>query len=369
MEENTYIKTDLSIQKDGENYTVGRIDIGTFIRVPESGAKIIKCSNLGMYIKNISKNINIDINTCIEFLNQLKELDLIQKIDFVDQYTIQSSKTNNILFKLSKIIFSKPFVYTTLFMFVILTIQVCLTESKLFSGNTLLTNYPGMNILLLSLVSIILMINHEFGHYLGALSQSVNTKFKLSTRFIFIVMEAEMNNIWSISKSKRYIPLLGGPFFDIISLILSYTTFKLGLISSNLISTIISLIVLQFLFQFIIIFRTDLYYLILNYFNLPSLHEKSIEALKYSKFKKQNKTIKGYIFYIIIFSILFLLYFFKVLILNIRNELSLLIKNLFPINLNFRFIDAITGLTIISGMLVFTIYMTYISNIKRRKYE
>lgn len=367
MDGNTYVKTSLSLQQDGDKYTVGRTDIGTFIRIPSEGAKIITYLNYGTSISSLSKNTNISQEICLDFISELQKLKLIYKIDDKEIYQLESQTTMNSLYFFSCIVFSKIFVISTLSIFFILILVSSQKSSGIFSGNTLLTTYPGMNIICISVLSLILMMNHEFGHYLGALSQKVKTKFNINSRFIFIVMEAEMNNIWSLPKHKRYIPLLGGPFFDVLALILTYTLYITGTIHIKFISSIISLISLQFLFQFIILFRTDFYYLIINYFNLPSLHEKAIKCIKERDIIYQNKIIKMYISYIFIFSTLFLIYFIRVIVKNLSEEINMLLGNISTFKLDLVYLDSLLGLILLFSLFIAFLYIIYKNKFKKEK--
>lgn len=357
----THIKTDLTIQKDGDNYTVGRIDISEFIRIPKEGKLIIEYANNGNTISTISQNTNIDKVDVIEFIKELIDIDFIKSINNNEIYANKdyNKKINTNLIFLSRFFFNKYFIFI---MFVILFLFFYhygfIEKINLFNGNILFSNtYPGLNLILLSLLGLSLTIFHEIGHYFGALFYEIPVKFNLNLRFIVIVIEAEMNNIWSLPKNKRYKAILGGPYFDLISLNIFFFLYFLGMIDINFLTIIITLITTQFLFQLLIFFRTDLYFLILNRYNISSLHKASIKALNDKKIFKQSKEVTMYSLFFLISVIFFILFLLKSYVNGIIKDTNMFYNNVTTNQNIFLKLDSILGLTAIAIIIILTIFL------------
>ncbi|VYU68040.1 hypothetical protein [Clostridium tertium] len=62
----------------------------------------------------------------------------------------------------------------------------------------------GINMIIFFLISWSLTFIHELGHFLSIIRLNINVKFNLSLRLVWLVVEADINGLWSVSREKRY---------------------------------------------------------------------------------------------------------------------------------------------------------------------
>jgi putative peptide zinc metalloprotease protein len=285
--------THLSIQKDGDEFTIGNASINRFIRVPEIAVEIINQLNGNNTIEDIKKNLEKKYNTDIDvldFILTLKELDLIYKIDDkIINSIVPNSSYNKWLFRTGSLFFSKYFL-----LFYGLSLLFCII--LLITYPSVLPSYKdifiydaiGISIVNFIIVSWFLTMIHEIAHLLAAAKEKVSSKFQLNLRMIWLVWETDMTGLWSAPRNKRYVPFIAGMAWDVVII---FVCLLIQLFySSSLLIEYVRLIafirIFTFLWQFIIYFRTDIYYVILNWKKTSSIHESSILYLKKILFRK-----------------------------------------------------------------------------------
>lgn len=221
------------------------------------------------------------------------------------------------------------------------------------NSRSIITNLPGINLLIVSIISILLTAFHELGHFIAAIKYDIPVKFNISTRLIILVVEAKMNGIWSVPQKSRYIPLLGGAYFDIITFWISTVIVSLNppSIIINICEVCIIFIITQFLFQFAIFFRTDLYFIIINFLHIDGLQSK-VKSVLSGKNKLPYSII--YTVIAILGTISFIIYFITILSNSIYEEITLFYENLSS-NLFLIKLDSLIGIGVISIMIIFTL--------------
>ncbi|MGM7682540.1 hypothetical protein ACSVDA_10335 [Cytobacillus sp. Hm23] len=278
----------LSIQQDGEEYTVGDPILGMFIRVPYEAVLIIELldgTNSIKEIKNIMSEKNIDVDV-FDFVNSLYELELVHSIDdhvcFENRNEEQQTQSHKFFTNLGLLLFH-PFMnilYAALFLCCLI---IFIVRPDLFPTyeDMFVVQTTGVSLLLLFVTSWILLIIHEFGHYLATIKHGIPVKFRLSLRFYWLVVEADMTGIWSVTKRQRFIPYLGGMFFDTILL---FIVLSVQILNPTFMPEYLQLVTLILVFRFgwqcLVFLRTDIYYIIMNLINIPSLHDYSKVYLK-----------------------------------------------------------------------------------------
>ncbi|WP_456271821.1 hypothetical protein [Bacillus sp. AK031] len=363
ISDNSVVCTQLSIQKDAEEFIIGSVFNNVFIRVPEEAVILIGYldgSKTIDEIRNILKvehQLDIDI---IDFIQDLLELELIFSIDG-NRLHNNVKKQNNWLVGISSMAFNKftNILYLILFLscFGIFIIRKDLfpTYNDIFVYDTM-----GISLLILTATTWFLTFFHELGHYLATIKLGVPVKFQLSLRLYWLVVEADVSGLWSVPQKARYVPYLAGMAFDGLLLFLALTiqilfpSFFPGFFAMSSL-----LLILTFGFHCLIFLRTDIYYVIMNLLNIPSLHDhakeyinsliwKRMESPTVSLSKKERFYIKGYSTIYILGSFIALTLLF---LYTIPGSL-LLIKNTYNqiISINsstFYFIDGLITLLII----------------------
>lgn len=298
IQKESIIELKLSIQKEEEDtFTIGSPTTRVYIRVPEDAVNIINIIDGKKSVIEVEKeyyNLYSEEVDVADFLNSLLELNLIKSINGKELYASFDKKTTireKIFNKLGRISFSKPSIYIYTFsffinMFFLLSNRDLIPSYKDF----FVINHMGLNFLLFFTISWTSTFYHELAHFLAARKFGISTIFNVGIRYHWIVIEADMSPIWSIEKRKRYIPYLAGLFWDSIGLLLCtlvklYINYKIILGFAEILSL---LFFYRILWQFLFFLRTDLYFVLLNFFNLPELHS-TVKVYLVSFFKKNIK--------------------------------------------------------------------------------
>lgn len=138
----------------------------------------------------------------------------------------------------------------------------------------------GLSLLCFTFIGIIITIFHEMGHYLSAVELQFPVKIKLSLRLFHLVVETDINSIWGVERNKRYICYLAGFYTENIILLFTFFIKNLDFIGNfgeRICDAIILIVFLNFMWQLMIFLRTDFYFVILNYLNIPALHFSAMQ--------------------------------------------------------------------------------------------
>lgn len=353
LSENSIILTKLNIVANGNKYVIGKQYSNDYFSIPEDGKRILELTNSkSISIIEIAEKTKLSVKVIIMFLEQILSLGLIWKIDGIEQYDESPHKTSK-LKNMANVVFSKYFALIVLCIMIVIMVFTFWIKHNAVKNNILASNtYPGFNLLYASCLGFLVTAFHEIGHYLAAAKYDIPVKFNLSTRLGSLVIEAKMNSIWGLQKKQRYIPLVGGMYFDIIFLSLLTLAINFHGFVGATGQVCFNLIVTEFLFQLAIFLRTDLYFIILNFLGVDGLQNKVVEVLK-----GKNKELYPVVYTIlaIIGTLCFLIYFAFLAFNSITAEFYLFYRNIFSSNLLMK-VDSIVGILIILAIITMTIF-------------
>ncbi|WP_097148458.1 PqqD family protein [Ureibacillus acetophenoni] len=292
----------LSIQKDKKNYIVEEPISGDFFEMPQISVDAIQRLEKGEDLADVEKAIKesypdeeVDI---IEFVEQLVELGLVQAVDG-EPINREIERANSrsraggfewIPSWVGRLFFNRMMgkVYLLL---LVLNIFIFVLNPELFPHymDIFLFDSMVMNMLIYLLISLALIIIHEFGHILAIRSYDLPAKLSIGNRLIFIVFETDLTSAWKLDPKKRNILYLAGMSIEQIIVFVS-----LGLMlvfpDANFVG-ILSIIVLDIfiktMYQCCFYMKTDVYYVVENVTGCYNLMESGTEYLR-SIFKKQR---------------------------------------------------------------------------------
>ncbi|MGQ3479719.1 hypothetical protein [Paenibacillus sp. TY11] len=279
----------LTIQGDGEEYTVGDPNQSIFIRIPVEGKNAIELmdgkSSLNEIQEKLQRNGNIEVDL-VDFVQTLVELNLIHKID--NQVLVEITehqKISEYKKKLGMIFFNRItyLIYSVSFIISLILILLHPNLVPHYKDYFIFENSVGLSLLVLFVISWLLTIIHESGHYLSASALGVPVNFKINIRWFWMVIEANMNALWSVDKRKRFVPFLAGMAWDSVILLLAilvqiyYYNVEFVVDLSRL---VVLLQIYKFLWHLLIFFKTDLYYVLITVTNSSNLLSHAILYLK-----------------------------------------------------------------------------------------
>ncbi|MEN2767505.1 PqqD family protein [Ornithinibacillus xuwenensis] len=324
----------LSSRPEGdEEILIGRMDTGDYIVLPSVARIVIDELNSGKTIREADQSIEeklgekVDVSSFIE--DVLQEYGFIYKID---GNIISDRVSNKRIFPfftdgVSKFFFNRYTLSGFLICFVI-AILICILNhtyvpvySDIFFSESYTTSLIGTTI-----ASWTFLFLHEIAHLMAARSSGMDSRFSISHRLVFLVVETDMSNIVLLDKRYRYKALLAGLALDgfflgigifIISLN-DWFSFGFPVYLTGIIRMLNVVLVLRMAFQFLFFMKTDIYYVFTNLFNcrnllhntrlyvyqiIPKLKTRLEEEWKLVD-EHEKKIVKWYAYFFILGSVL-----------------------------------------------------------------
>jgi hypothetical protein len=119
---------------------------------------------------------------------------------------------------------------------------------------------------------------HELAHLVAAKAAGVSSRITFSNRLWILVAETDLSGLWSIPKSKRFMPLMAGIIIDLVggSLIAIALYFAAGSqaippLAFKIGQAMLLVILLRILWQFYFYLQTDFYFVITTALGCRSL--------------------------------------------------------------------------------------------------
>ena len=377
----------LSIQKDKKHYIVEEPISGDFFELPEISVDAIKRLEKGEELATIEKALKdsypeeeVDI---IEFVEQLVELGLVQEVDGIqvqrdeEKQTKSRSGGGGFLWIPSWVgqLFFNGAMNKIYLLLLVINIFVLILNPELFPHykDIFLFDSMVLNMISYLLISLILILIHEFGHVLAIRSYNLPAKLSIGNRLLFIVFETDLTQAWKLEPKQRNTLYFAGMSFEQIILFLSFG-FMLLFPNANFVG-IVSIIVLdifiKFIYQCCFYMKTDVYYVVENVTGCYNLMESGKIYLS-SFFKKHRRSVKDQkemfqdewnlirmysVFYIVgvcLTLLLTVLYFIP----QLYYAYSTIYSNILSPEDNVAFWDAIVFLVQTMFMLILLVYLT-----------
>lgn len=145
--------------------------------------------------------------------------------------------------------------------------------------------HPRFSVAFLSMfvVSWFLAVGHELAHYLTAAAFGVKGHFSISNRLSFLVLETEYPNIYGIERWKRTSVYLAGLIFDLVIIGFIHTLLILPTdMPVTLILFLKQVLLIQWLgvlWQFLLYMRTDIYFVVREFFEVENLFTHAQQKL------------------------------------------------------------------------------------------
>jgi hypothetical protein len=78
-------------------------------------------------------------------------------------------------------------------------------------------NKTAAGLLYLMVLGLFTTFLHEMAHLIAARSRGVSCRFGIGNQLWFLVWETDMTGIWALPRGQRYLPILAGPLFDLVT--------------------------------------------------------------------------------------------------------------------------------------------------------
>jgi putative peptide zinc metalloprotease protein len=291
----------LSIQPDGDDeYTVGDAASQEFIRIPYEGVAAIRLLDgsrtLGEAQVLLLETEEIEVDF-LDFAQTLLELNLVRSLDgqVLNEAATTAAQGPDLgwMQPVGKILFSKISLVLYV-LFALSTIVMFAVRPELFPRFQDFFVFPssiGLSTLVMFVASWLLLFFHETGHLFAAVAAGAPVRFRLSVRWFWVVMEAEMTGLWSQPRRSRYVPFLAGMCWDAFILFVSVLV-QLWLPEGGVAAAIFQMTAVLTLFQFasqlLIFVRTDLYFVLITATNAANLSGDAKLYLKRTLLRSKN---------------------------------------------------------------------------------
>lgn len=294
-DDETYFVIPLSIQPDGENYLVGNADLEDYYQIPAQGLAILEMLQRGDSPAAIKARLaeeagdsgdTVDVDDFVAMLREIGFLYPVADAGLHQARVDAEPADRRILFKvdarIARAIFSP--VALLFYLGVVGYAAVLAVADPALRIDPyaffIERNFAATLVLLLLLSSATVML-HELGHMLAAARHGISSRLGLGNRLWNIVAEADLSGVLALPKRKRYLPLMAGMMVDVLVIALLTLTIdslrRTGMAGGEtgftvpLLQALILQIVVTMTWQFNFFLKTDLYYVLSNYWSYPDL--------------------------------------------------------------------------------------------------
>ncbi len=278
----------LSVQKEGDAYLVGNLEMGDFYQFPEQGLRILNMLRSGDTASTIRTRLASEYPETVDvddFVDQLTTIGFIHPEDQrqgveerLQAISRDSRRTFSVDPRIARAIFS-PFgllCYLAVVLYAV-TSAIAMPELRInFAAFYTETNRTALLVIVVTL-SLLQVILHETGHMLAAARHGIKSKYGIGNRLWTIVAEFDLTGILTLPKSQRYFPMLAGLLVDGLSMSLLTILIQLlllygaGAFTIQVIQALILDMLITVRWQFNIFVKTDIYFVICNYFGHADL--------------------------------------------------------------------------------------------------
>lgn len=260
---------------------VGRRDIGFYVSLPLEGIELIDLLDSGKTIGEVKKILKEKYEEEIEIKGFIKDMitnEMVKRIDDFEVATTsrqQKDLFNRITGKHVGWMFSKYAWVVYIGMAV-----SCLIIFALVPGyiprprDFFFHSWYSVAVGFMFFFGWILIVFHEFAHLFAAKSMGIEGNFSLSNRLFFVVVQTDVSNIWTVPREKRYTVYFAGMAWDTVMIFVCLLLLLLsdkGLVTLptlwyNFLKAVIFVRVWGIIWQFRFNMKTDIYYVVGNYF-------------------------------------------------------------------------------------------------------
>ncbi|TDU88854.1 hypothetical protein EV138_2405 [Kribbella voronezhensis] len=277
-------------QENEDEYVVGDPATGTFVVVPELGARLVELFAAGRTVAEAAMALEQETGEpidALDFAEVLVEAGIIN-----DQAEAARAKVWSVsripawvvrpLFGKVAWTFYAGCLLTTLWMFV--------AEPSLRPTYEDTFVFPDIaaSLLLTNVVVVLLTILHEIWHAFAGAAVGVPSQLRLERRGVFPVLETDLSGLWALPPAKRYGPFLAGMGIDSVILFAAvapryawshgWIELPPGLI--RILAMVVLSQVAKLAFQTLAYLRTDMYLVMATATGCNNLHQVTRLSLK-----------------------------------------------------------------------------------------
>jgi putative peptide zinc metalloprotease protein len=278
-------------QQDGEEIIIGRLDTGIFLAIPQQAVEVLDHLAEGRSIGEVTilyQQKYGEIPDLRDFLELMEAKGIVQPVETQNRTTVPNPAPppqlryhfSRFPESLARRLFSYPAL--AIYGIVVASAMVLVMQDKTLAPQAADLYFPSRRTVswtILLAVNFATLFIHEFGHLVAARALGLNSHMGIGHRLWFLVGETDLTGLWSIPRSKRYLPLLAGSIIDAFSgalLIIVLFSYNHGWVllpglCLRLVRAMAFIYVMRLVWQCFFFVRTDFYYVIISAFNCKNL--------------------------------------------------------------------------------------------------
>ncbi len=212
----------LTVDRDGDDYIVGRPDLGIYVTIPRPGVVLIEALRDGAPLAEATALASDEAGEEVDgsdFLTGLGGAGLLDSSDGESRAIVVGTHIGWID-KIPQRALTPLFgrvawtVYAAALLGSVLLLLVLRPDLQpIFDDIWFLTD-PIWSMLVLFVVSAVITMGHECWHWLAGRALGVTARFRVSWRGVFVVFESDLSQLVTLPRRARYSPLLAGFAFD-----------------------------------------------------------------------------------------------------------------------------------------------------------
>ena len=212
----------LTVDRDGDEYIIGRPDLGIYVAIPRPGVVLIEAFRDGAPLAEATALASDAAGEEVDgsdFLTGLGGAGLLDSPDGESRAFVVGTHirwVDRIPQRVVKPLFGRVAwtFYTAALLSAVLLLLVLRPDLQpIFDDIWFLTD-PIWSMLALFAVSAVITMGHECWHWLAGRALGVTARFRVSWRGVFVVFESDLSQLVTLPRRARYSPLLAGFAFD-----------------------------------------------------------------------------------------------------------------------------------------------------------
>ncbi len=267
-----------------------------YIEIGAEGWEALKLLRQGMTIAQAEKALAKKFGKCdvLSFSRTLASNGFVEsvggkKVPAPKPGMIELTPASSALVKiLSQLLFSRVAYLAYAIMLVLAAVIVRSNPGYVLGhGDFIFTDSLALFLPLSFAITWLLVLLHEFSHYIAGVSLGANPKFGLTHRLFYTVAVTELDSLYEIEPRFRDRAYLAGIVADL--LVISWAIividanplnmFAAGSTLFRLLHFVVLVEVLGLVWQFLFFLRTDLYYYFENMLGIENLHPQGMSLL------------------------------------------------------------------------------------------
>ena len=274
-------------QEDGE-FIVGRVETGTFVSLPEIGARALEILREGVTLQEAETRLAAEDGSTVDlqaFAADLLDLQFIAAVNGNPARSPSPALSHLPWLQPRHVrwLFSRPITAAYFTILAAAAVTIILRPDVLprysdFFWSPLLSLVIAVNLVLGTFHLGI----HEMAHLVAARAERLPAHIRPGTRLQYLVLQTDVSGAWALPRSARYRIYLAGILWDLLALsllVLALAYAELSPTGQDLLAAWILLIFFGLVAEFSFYMRTDIYFVFLDLLHSRNLFQDAQRML------------------------------------------------------------------------------------------